>query len=83
MNEVSRYSNWVYCLGAQQNTDVLSKVQRLGLFTVIHAANHEGEKGVHVSLELFFSLLDIMDRLNIQLPYHNVIFTFYFWGKKK
>lgn len=80
MDQVSSYSYRVHCLSAQQNTDVLSKVQRAGLFlfTVIDAANQHGEKSAHVSLEVFFSLLDIVDRLNIQLPYHNVLFPFDF-----
>lgn len=49
----------VHRLGAQQNTDVLSKVQRAGLclLTVIDAANQHGEKRVHVSLKVFFFIV--------------------------
>lgn len=79
MDQDRRYSFCVHCLSAQQNTDVLSKVQRVGLFTVIDAAYWHREKSAQVSLESFLSLLDSVDRLNIQLAYYNVSS----WKKKK
>lgn len=62
---MSRYRVlWLY---AQPNTAILSKVQKAGLFlfTAIDVATGmEKKMPTYMSLEVFFSLLDILDKLN-------------------